>query len=415
MASTWISLLLFVQVGALIHEQVAFDNSDVCWWSLAPPDPTCPILNKQNLTEIVQNLVRPYQWDLRGKCVGNYCLFSNRGFAGGRGIAVITTQDNFERVKRVGNLLERYSVSFDHDEANLPFHIGDINGKGVGILARQPLSRGDPIMAHTPVLLVHDAFRHDLDQHAQHDLLELAVESLPAQTTALLMDQASYGPEEHRIENILTTDAFPVDVGGEDGHHYGVFPEAAKQSHDCRPNTAFHIDPATLMLVTTAVRAITPGEELTLSRLALTDLLADKEDRAQLVGGSSGCRCSQCALPVEEATESDNRLSEIRWIHGQLSRYDTEDVSVGLITYLLKLYEDERLQCCMVVAYALAAVNFNSLGLDKQAVTYAHLARDAQSIAAVEDAPHRHPWDIIDEMLQDPRRHSSFARRVKEG
>lgn len=412
LASTWLSLLLFVQVGALIHEQVAFDNSDVCWWSLVPPDPTCPVLNQQNLTEIVHNLIRPYQWDPHGECVGIYCLYSNRDFAGGRGIAVITTRDDLKRVKQVGHLLERYNVSFNHDEANLPFHIGDIDGTGEGIFARQPLSRGDPIMAHTPVLLVHDAFRHGLDQHTQHDFLELAVESLPAQTAALLMGQVSHGPEQHRIANILATNAFRVDVGEGDGHHYGVFPEAAKQSHDCRPNTAFHIDPTTLMLITTAVRPIMPGEELTLSRLDLTDLVADRRDRAQLVGGPSGCRCSQCALPVEEATESVTRLSEIRWIHNQLSRFDTEDISIGLITYLLKLYQDERLQCCMAVAYTLAAVNFNSLGFDKQAAVYAHLAREAQVIEGREDGPYVH---VIADLMQDPRGHSSFARRVKEG
>ncbi|ROW06949.1 hypothetical protein VMCG_04086 [Cytospora schulzeri] len=406
LASAWLSLLLSIQVGALIHQQVAFDNSDVCWWSLVPPDPICPVLNQRNLTEIVHNLISPYQWEGGQECVDVYCLYYNRGFAGGRGIAVITTRDSLERLERVGDLLNKYNVSVKRDQTYLPFNIGATDGNGGGIFARQPLSRGDLIMGHTPVLLVHHEFRHNIDQHTQHDFLELAIESLPAQTAALLVDELPHIPKHDRIADMLTTDAFPVDVGGEDGHHYGVFPEAAQQRHDCRPNTAFRIDPATLLLVTTAVRPIADGEELTLSRLAVSGLLSDRKDRAQLVGGPSGCQCSQCTLSVEESTESDNRLREIRWIHGQFTRDDTEDLSYGLITYLLKLYEDERLQCCMGGAYALAAVSFGLLGFGDHSSVYAHLVTEAQYVEQ-EGPPY---WDAVVDLLYgyDIRRERSW-------
>lgn len=81
---------------------------------------------------------------------------------------------------------------------------------------------------------------------------------------------------------MLATRAFYVDLGGEYGRHYGVFPEAAMMSHDCRPNTAFHVDPATLMHVTTAVRPIAGGEELTLSRFTFIESLADTKHRVWL-------------------------------------------------------------------------------------------------------------------------------------
>ncbi|KUI67040.1 hypothetical protein VM1G_03044 [Cytospora mali] len=411
LASAWLPfLLLLVQVRALIHEQVAFDNSDVCWWSLVPPDLICPVLTQQNLTEIVHSLIRPYQWDGGKDCAGIYCLYSNRGFAGGRGIAVITTPENAMRVKQVGDLLQEYEVSFSNDKDTLPFHIDGIEGKGEGIVARQRLARGDTIMAHTPVLLVHRAFTQELAQYTQQDLLELAVQSLPDQTAEVFMEHLSRIPGQRRIAAILTTKAFQVDLTGEDGHHYGVFPEAARLSHHCRPNAAFYVDSSTLMHVTTAVQPVMPGEELTFSYLDPFASLAHRQEKAQLAWGS-GCGCSQCTLSVEEATESDTRLREIRWIEGQLGDFNSaEDVSVGIITYLLRLYENERLQCCMAGAYTLAALNFNSLGYDKRAVKYAGLAIEALRIEKGEGAP---DVRVMEDLIRDPRGHNTFAVRVK--
>lgn len=325
---------------------------------------------------------------------------------------MITTPDNIERAKQVSNLLQEYDVSFTNDEDSLPFHIGDNEGRGRGIVARRPLDRGDPIMAHTPVLLVHRAFRDDLAQDTQEALLQFAVDSLPDQTSEPLRDPMSRIPQQRLIRAISTTNAFHVDMGGEDGHHYGVFPETARLTHDCRPNTVFYIDPTTLMHVTTAVRPITRGEELTVSHFDPLASLADRQDHAQLAWGSD-CQCIHCALSSGEAAESDTRLREIRWIEGQLEDpKNAQDISVGLITYLLKLYEDEGLQCCMAGAYTLASLSLKSLGYDKRALKYAELAIEALGIEEGDGAP-----DVrtMRELIRDPTGHFTFPDRVKKG
>lgn len=78
---------------------------------------------------------------------------------------------------------------------------------------------------------------------------------------------------------------------------------------------------------------------------------------------------------------------------------------------LLKLYEEERLQFCVAVAYALVAVNFNSLGYDERAVEYANKALEAFSIQPDQDVP----TGILMDLIRDSRGHSSFARHVMEG
>lgn len=403
------------QASALIHQQVAFDNSDVCWWGFIPPDLVCPIISQQNLTELVNNITDSYAWEGGDSCEGVFCLYWNRGFAGGRGIAIITTPASYDRVKAVGELLREHDVSFK-DLDSYPFHIAKIEGKGDGIVADQSLKRGDPIMGHTPVLVVHRAFKEALPQSQQQHLVQAAVDSLPPPTAELFMAQMAHIPEKHRDAAMLTTNAFLLnlkpDTDGDDGsgHHFGAFPEVAKLNHDCRPNAVYHIDSTTLMLITTAVRAIEPGEEITLS---YTDPFAPRKDRHERLhkAWSFDCQCEQCSLPDEELEQSDTRLKEIKWIEEQLSDYQNEPrgISTGLITYLLGLYENEGLHCCLGKAYKLAAMNFNGLGYEKQAKMYAELAIEAFKLEKGGGTA-----DIMDmeTLIKKPNKHWTFSNRL---
>lgn len=405
------------QVNALIHQQVAFDNADVCWWGLVPPDLVCPVLLQQNLTDIVNNLSGRYAWDGGNNCEGEFCLYANRGFAGGRGISLITTEANYLRVKAVGDLLQEYKVSFNKDISSLPFHVTQVEGKGDGIVADKRMKRTDPIMAHTPVLLVHRSFKEDIPQSRQQALLDAAVDALPAPTAELFMDQMAHIPEQHRVAAILTTNAFQVnlnlgrDVDDGSGHHYGAFPEVAKLNHDCRPNAAFYIDPTTLMHITTAVKEIMPGDEITLSYLDPFAPHEERQERAQTVWGF-GCGCSQCSASDQDVADSETRLREIKWIESKLEDSTSTEVSTGLITYLLGLYENERLYCCLAGAYALAALNFNMLGYASQAVMYAGLAIEALKVERGEGVP-----DIkaMEELQRGPTKHFTWKARVKRG
>lgn len=398
---------------ALVHEQVAFDNSDVCWWSLIPPDLVCPVLKQQNLTDIVNSLAGPPRWTGGNECVGKYCLYNSTRFAGGRGLAAITVAENLAKLREIGDLLHEFEVSFNNEDENLPFHIEQLGDKGNGVVANHRLARGDPVMAHTPVLLVHQAFREEPDQDAQHRLLDLALASLPAHTADLFMGQMAHNPDEHPVAARLTTNAFRLDLGGDDGQHYGAFPEVGKTNHDCRPNAAYYVDQSTLMHITTAVRPIEAGEEITITYLDPLAPRADRQERAQSHWGFA-CTCPHCSALADEVTESDKRLKELKWIEGQLQdlRNTSNDVSVGLITYLLKLYEDERLHCRIANAYILAALNFNVLGFDQRAVKYASLAIDALKI---EKGDGSSQLEAMEELKRDPKGHPTFKGRGKKG
>lgn len=394
-------------VDALIHEQVAFDSFNVCWWSLTPPDPVCPVLRQQNLTDIVNSLKSSNNWQGGTHCEGPYCLYANRAFASGRGIVVITDPDSLAKVKQVGDLLQEYDISFADDSPNVPFHTTHVDGKGEAVVASNAMKRGDPIMAHTPVLLVHQTFRKDAPRERQQQLLKMAVDALPATTAEKLKDCGS-------IDMVLSAQSsFEVNWEASDDKahaHDGVFPEAATITHDCRPNTAYYVDPATLMHITTAAQPIRPGEHLTLSRL---DPFATREERQAQAHAKWGsrCTCSQCSLSAAEAADSETRLREIQWIEAKLRDPASPEVSsTGLVTYHLGLHENERLHCCLARAYALAAENLNMLGHDKHAVKYADLAIEAFKMEKGEGVPEIRE---MEEVRSNPKGHATWKQRLK--
>lgn len=414
---------LLLQANALVHQQVAFDSADVCWWGFVPPNLVCPILAQQNLTDLVNELVGRYEWYGGDACEDKFCLYSNFGFAGGRGIALITTDASYRRVKAVGDLLHEHDVSFDKDSASLPFHVIATDGNRESVIVDSPLQRGDPIMAHTPILLVHRAFIDNLPSSRQHALLDQALQRLPRQTARLFTSQTipnhvlGQQDEQHRAATLLIEKSFKVnlrlgdDILDDSVPHYAAYPEAARIEHDCRPDATFYIDQTTLMHVTTAVRRINPGEHISLSYL---DPLASHRERqaGATAAWGSQCGCQQCSPDREEDfEESETRLSEIKWIESKMLDDTSTEVSTGLIAYLLGLYENERLHCCVAAAYALAARNFNMLGFAGEAITYADLAIEALKIEKGESALE---IAALQELRQAPKRHTTWKKRVKK-
>lgn len=397
---------------ALVYEQVAFDSAQVCFWGFVPPDLTCPVLkhhviNQDVLEALGGNDTAFYRWKGGDVCEDGLCLHWNRGFAGGRGIAVITLADQMQPVKAAGDILLSLEISLA-DSSNLPYHVS----KESGLIADTKLARGDPIMGYPPVLLVHHSFYEQLPLDKQQRLLDLAIDTLPSPTRDLIIGELSHVPKEGRGLAVLPTKAFLFDLGGEDGrgHHYGNFPEVSRINHDCRPNAAFYVDSVTLMHITTAVRPISPGDEIKISYLDPLAPHTERQSRAQEIW-ATGCECSHCSVSADETAESDSRLSEIKWIERQLSDFDSQEVTVGLISYLLQHHGSERLESRLARAYTLAALNMNSLGYEKRAAKFARLAIDA---ALIENGGASSDVKTMRELLGDPKAHTSYRRRLEQ-
>ncbi|WYZ34280.1 hypothetical protein EsH8_I_000556 [Colletotrichum jinshuiense] len=349
----------------------------------------------------------PLGWTGPHGCAGNYCLYANRGFAGGRGIVVISTPENVQRVKVLDGGMQDQRRE-DESAPDPPYQVTEVKGKGLGMIANKTLARGDTVMLKAPVLLAHRAFIERTPPTEQHVLLDAVAGLLPVTTRRIFLGQMGHFGG-NKVSDIMATNAFQMDLGGSqgDGHHYGNFPEVSRYNHDCRPNMAFRIGDD-LQHRTTVVRPVKPGEELTISYLDQLGVRSVRQHRAKRAWGFE-CGCSQCSLPKKLAAASDQRLLEIDELERRLSDFGARVTSATVERYL-KLYKEERLESKLAGAYTTAALNFNLLGRNKQATKYAKLAVEAGTI---ETGPHTGDVLAMRELAADPKKHFTWKGRLR--
>ncbi|KAK2034295.1 SET domain-containing protein [Colletotrichum zoysiae] len=351
----------------------------------------------------------PLGWTGPHGCAGSYCLYANRGFAAGRGIVVISTPENVQKLRDLEQTLQSQPPEEDPSSRAPPFEIKEVEGKGLGMIANKTLRRGDNVMLKAPVLLAHRAFIERTPAADRHALLDAVAGFLPAATRDGFMGQMGHFGG-HQVSDIMATNSFQMDLGGGpqgDGHHYGNYPEVSRYNHDCRPNVAFRIG-ADLRHRTTVVRPVKPGEELTITYLDPLATRSVRQHRAKRAWGFE-CGCSQCGLAKKQAAASDARLFEIEELERLLSDVSAR-VTSAMVERFLKLHTEERLEAKLAGAYTTAALNFNLLGRNKMAAKYARLAVEAGTI---ENGPESGDVEAMKALAADPKKHFTWRGRVR--
>ncbi|KAI6340522.1 hypothetical protein MCOR25_011224 [Pyricularia grisea] len=322
-------------------------------------------------------------WDGPHGCVGAYCVFANPNFGNG-GIVLVTTKGNAKRVKALRP--DTATTTNKGKNAKRPFRAQAIAGKGIGLVAKQPITRGELVMAETPAILVHKlALEEPTDIYFPG--LELAVSKMTPATRKTFMAQGTQGDFQGAmgIMDRLFTNSFQMALSGvgadnKAGFHYGNFPNVSKLNHDCRPNMVFHID-NNLVHRTHAVRDIQPGEELTISYVDQMDPARDRQARTRSSLGFV-CGCAHCSLSAAEAAASEGRVQRIKKLERSLGRA-LEGVGlssgeakkkVAMVEELLSLYQIERLESKISGAWTRAARIYEKAGEIELAKNFAALA-----------------------------------------
>ncbi|KAK3390682.1 hypothetical protein B0H63DRAFT_121685 [Podospora didyma] len=415
-----ISLLSLASCAGAIRHQVSLQSSsspDSCLWRPPPPRLACGIdeieVSSKARVKSASKSPPPSKWEGPRGCVEQYCIFSNQGFEGGRGIVAVTTNANIQNLKALEKKGSAASTAQPASSSgNRPaYYIAKVPGKGLGLISNTTLHRGDVLMKHTPAVLIHRTFFETIHPATQAPLLKTAISHLPsALRKAFFSQMGHFGDQAHKINDILATNSFQMNLGGHDGHHYGNFPEVSRFNHDCRPNVAFYLGGGgadDLTHTTTVVRDVQPGEELSISYL---DSFAPCEERQQRTFEAWGfsCSCSQCALSKGQVKKSDKRLKEIKEIEVKLSDFSGR-VTGAILKKLAKLYDEERLDANRAGGLTLIALNYNMLGDEKNAKRYARLAREA---LVIENGPGAGDVSAMEELERDPRGHFTWRGRV---
>ncbi len=152
-----------------------------------------------------------------------------------------------------------------------------------------------------------------------------------------------------------------------------------------------------------------PGEELTISYVDAFRVRSVRQDRARRSWGFT-CTCAHCSLPAPLANASDNRLSRMYELEQALI-HPTGPVPDDAVELLTSLYAQERLlESHAADAYTLAALYYNSMGWEGLATKYALLSLEQ---GLLESGPEGLDVRGMVDLLEDPRRHSSWGRRLQ--
>ena len=203
------------------------------------------VANDRPLGSVTQPNSASLEWDFPAACKkvfsendGQICLFTSTTFASGRGISIITTPSiastflTLPAVADPGALatINNGTSSTDADEP--PCKPTPLPNRGIGTVATRSLRPGDPVTAHTPLLLVLSRAPELLTPPELEPLFRQAAAQLPPASRDMLLALArTSGIEEYMVHDIIQTNLFEVEVGGM--KHMAVFPETARVNHDC--------------------------------------------------------------------------------------------------------------------------------------------------------------------------------------
>ncbi|TQN67566.1 SET domain-containing protein 5 [Colletotrichum shisoi] len=271
------------------------------------------------------------------------------------------------------------------------------------------------------MLIDWDGLEDFSSEELQNALLESAVEKLPKTTRQTVLEL--YGGTENTYKKRMTINGYSVSnepaedkKESDDGVDRGmvaVHANISKINHSCRPNAVPQWDWDLLAHKLHAVRDIAAGEEITMSYF---DTLQTRLERQQYTQDNLGfeCACSQCKIAGHLANLSDDRINEIRLLEEYLeNRQIAPAEPTAMADLLVSLYEQEGLESVIGRAYAIAAREWNGVGHEYQARSWAYRSVKAALISSPETR-----WDDdledMEALLDGARKHWSWKYRVRQ-
>ncbi|KAI1474274.1 SET domain-containing protein [Daldinia eschscholtzii] len=324
-------------------------------------------------------------------CVNETCIYSNQHI--GDGIVLLTSERN-------AKIASSFTVTGNY-EASLPFHVAEVPGKGVGIVADRKIHKGETIFIRSPTMMVQTAPHVGLEPRTRDVLYDLAVNKLPTKGRELFMRQMGKD-----VYDKIETNCFQMYIDGanDSGSHLGCYPEISRFNHDCRPNIHYRI--SNMTHTTVAARDIEPGQELSISYIEL--MLSREERRSRLRKWGFECTCSHCSMSDEEVAASDARLKKIEELEAAIENFNETVATAETGAELVDLYEKERLDIYLGQVYTKAALNFALFGEEKKAREYALAAVEA---VERESGPNAADAKAMRVLAENPKAHWTWGKR----
>ncbi|KAF2018542.1 SET domain-containing protein [Aaosphaeria arxii CBS 175.79] len=331
------------------------------------------------------------------------CVYTSASFSNGRGISIFTTPkiaEEFASLPAIQDptILETRSINIDSGT----WHVQEMSGKGMGMVAKRNLKFKDRITGYTPALLAH--VEDELSTLERERFFRLAVNQLPDAMRDMYLRLATvYGDPRVRVQDIVKANTFQLDIGGQ--NHLAVFPETSRLNHACAPNAQYYLEPTLLTHIVHATRPIQQGEEITIAYTSPVDFTKVRQQNLQN-GFHFTCTCSRCS----DQARSDATLKQIQDLQERLNDWSASSTaSPKTAEKLLQIYRQEGLEGFLTIPYGFAALAYNAVGDTKKAIKYANLAKE---LTLMKDGMWSANLGMYEDILKDARAHWSYNRRL---
>ncbi|KAF9443973.1 SET domain-containing protein [Macrolepiota fuliginosa MF-IS2] len=289
------------------YEEIALERAET---TKPPPTPVCADINNQ----IRHNPAHNYP-DFDFAAYMRYRSYTLSTFNFGGSTCACFLDNGVHGI--VANLAAQFPST--PSPTTPSFKIRDAKDKGLGVFATTSIpSRGTVFIEHptiiTPYLLGVSVPLAEMYTELFETLPKPAF-ALATSLTTLHQDspktkpssQVSSLPPPSFYEDLMQTNSVAIDLQvpcdvphREIVTHRALFLLLSRCNHSCNPNAAWSWDSSTLTLSLTALRPISPGDEVTISYIPPSP---DHTMRQRVLQNAYGfdCTCEACTLPPYEA------------------------------------------------------------------------------------------------------------------
>ena len=270
------------------------------------------------------------------------------------------------------------------------YTIKPITGKGLGFIAASKIFKGTRILLEEPLFKTPDS-TEDIGSAEITVLREVKSLTKDQQRAFFALQNVQGRNKCTPVLGIAITNMLPL--GASDSG--GLFLEASRINHSCRPNAQHAWNDYLGQLTVHALRDIEAGREITISYISGVSPGYAERQRHLMDAFSFGCACELCSLPLLARTESDYRLGQIRSINeDEGAATDLDQVlerpaqSLSQVHQLFELLEEEGICDLRFVRACFNAFQIAAVVGDKaRAQVFAERAYAARKVLAGNDNP----------------------------
>ncbi|KAJ7233444.1 hypothetical protein C8J57DRAFT_1382004 [Mycena rebaudengoi] len=243
---------------------------------------------------------------------------------------------------------ELFSPANEHAGSD-PFFLTELPGKGKGYVAARDIRQGELLIKETPLFTIPASASDYLSSHFILELIWDKLQNLDPVGREVFFNLSYsrlpeglnpvYHPDEVALA-IFQTNSVTL---GEDA---GICPVMARLNHGCSSavNSVYSWRQDEGALVVYALSDIQQGQELLVTYM---DTKQSRTERRKHLSEHYGfnCSCSVCSLGPAESKASDERLTTIAKLYGDLAAWGGSSITgseaIATINEIFKLEEEE--------------------------------------------------------------------------